>query len=154
MNLGYTIDNSIGGPWLWSSPEVLYKNIYSEKNDVWSFGILLYEIEIYGESPLYNIKNQDGTDFKVSKDTKELFTKMLIVNGIRHKSNGILPKYLEDIMHSCWKLKPQYRPSFKEIMYKLILNDPSSLRTNKNKKKQKKTKRNKKKQKKVTIKVA
>jgi c-src tyrosine kinase len=128
MKLGYTIDNSIGGPFLWSSPEVLYKNIFSEKNDVWSFGILLYEIEIYGESPLYNIKNQDGTDFKVSKDNKELFIKMLIVNGIRHKSNGILPKYLEDIMHSCWKLKPQYRPSFKEIMDKLKIHTPTSTK--------------------------
>jgi serine/threonine protein kinase len=130
--LGYTIDYSIGGPFLWSSPEVLYKNIFSEKNDVWSFGILLYEIDIYGESPLY--KNPDGTDFKVSKDTKELFEKMLIVDNIRHKSNGNLPKYLEEIMHSCWKLKPHYRPSFKEIMDKLKNHTPTSKKITNSKK--------------------
>jgi serine/threonine protein kinase len=118
--LGYTIDYSIGGPFLWSSPESLYKNMYSEKSDVWSFGILLYEIEIDGESPVY--KNPNGSNFKASKDTKELFEKMLIVDDIRHESKKILPKYLDDIMHSCWKLKPHERPSFKDIMDKLILN--------------------------------
>jgi serine/threonine protein kinase len=118
--LGYTIDNSIGGSFLWSSPESLYKNMYSEKSDVWSFGILLYEIEIDGESPEY--KNTDGSNFKASKDTKELFEKMLIVDDIRHESKKILPKYLDDIMHSCWKLNPHERPSFKDIMDKLILN--------------------------------
>lgn len=118
--LGYTVDNSIGGPFLWLSPESLSKNMYSEKSDVWSFGILLYEIEIDGENPVY--KNPDGSNFKISKDTKELFVKMLIVDDIRHKSKKILPKYLDDIMHSCWKLKPHERPSFKDIMDKLILN--------------------------------
>ena len=119
-NLGYTIDNSIAGAFLWSSPESVSKNIYSEKSDVWSFGILLYEIEIDGESPLY--KNSDGSYFKVNAYTKKLFEQMLIVDGIRHESKEILPKYLDDIMHSCWKLKPHERPSFKDIKDILILN--------------------------------
>jgi serine/threonine protein kinase len=118
--LGYTVDNSIGGPFLWLSPESLSKNMYSEKSDVWSFGILLYEIEIDGESPIY--KNPNDSNFKVSKDTKKIFEKMLIVDDIRHESKKILPKYLDDIMHSCWKLNPHERPSFKDIMDKLILN--------------------------------
>ena len=129
-NLGYTIDNSIGGAFLWSSPESVSKNIYSEKSDVWSFGILLYEIEILGEFPVY--KNLDGTDFIINKDNIHLFKQMLVIDGIRHKSNGNLPKYLENIMNLCWKLQIEERPSFKQIKENLKL---SKKKKNNSKKK-------------------
>ena len=44
----------------WAAPEYLSRNAYLVKNDVWSFGILCYEVLTYGrlpyESIYYNIK--------------------------------------------------------------------------------------------------
>jgi serine/threonine protein kinase len=118
--LGYTIDNSnTQRPILWLAPEILYNNIFSEKSDVWSFGILLYEIEIFGEYPFY--KNLDGIDFIITPDNIKTFKKMLVTDDLRHTSNGTLPKYIETIMKRCWNLKVEDRPTFKEILEKLKL---------------------------------
>ena len=137
--LGYMIDNSnTPRPIVWLAPEILYNNIFSEKSDVWSFGILLYEIEILGEFPFY--KNLDGTDFIINKDTIQLFKKMLVIDKIRHKPLKNTPKYLKKIMKLCWKLKVEERPSFKEIKETLKL----ELKKKKNNSKKKKTGSNKK----------
>ena len=133
--LGYTIDNSYTPrPIVWLAPEILYNNIFSEKSDVWSFGILLYEIEILGEFPVY--KNLDGTDFIINKDNIHLFKQMLVIDGIRHKSNGNLPKYLENIMNLCWKLQVEERPSFKQIKENLKLSTKKKIILRKKKKTQ------------------
>jgi serine/threonine-protein kinase ULK/ATG1 len=39
----------VGSP-LYMSPEALKKNIYSTKNDIWSIGIMVYEM-LHGETP-------------------------------------------------------------------------------------------------------
>jgi serine/threonine protein kinase len=127
--MGYTIDNAkIQRPILWLSPEALLNNMFSTKSDVWSFGILLYEIGIYGEQPSY--KNKDGTAFIVSKDNIVEFKKMLI-NGLQHTLNDVLPKYLADIMYSCWKLNIYDRPSFKDIINKLTQTNASMVNLSK-----------------------
>lgn len=40
---------NVGSP-LYMSPEALKKNIYSIKNDIWSIGIIVYEL-LHGETP-------------------------------------------------------------------------------------------------------
>lgn len=37
----------------WASPEMLLNNTSSKKSDVWSFGILLYEMVTFGRLPFF-----------------------------------------------------------------------------------------------------
>lgn len=38
-------------PVKWTAPEAIHENKFTIKSDVWSFGILLYEIVTFGQMP-------------------------------------------------------------------------------------------------------
>ena len=54
-------------PWRWTSPEAFTKKEYSEKSDVWSFGVVLFEIFSLGTMP-YAGKNDAGKLMKKLKN--------------------------------------------------------------------------------------
>ena len=50
------------GAWLaikWTAPEACLENKFTIKSDVWSFGILLYEITTFGETPYLGMTNNE-----------------------------------------------------------------------------------------------
>lgn len=51
---------NIGSPY-YMAPEAFINNIYGSKTDVWSFGIILYEL-LHGKTPFSDI--QDGESLK------------------------------------------------------------------------------------------
>eukprot|EP01120_Amphizonella_sp_Union-15-10_P007464 TRINITY_DN2523_c0_g1_i1.p1 TRINITY_DN2523_c0_g1~~TRINITY_DN2523_c0_g1_i1.p1 ORF type:complete len:420 (+),score=56.28 TRINITY_DN2523_c0_g1_i1:126-1262(+) len=102
---------SVGTP-KWEAPEVLVRSKtktkykYSKEADVYSFGILLYEM-VSGEEPFPSVT-----------DIFEL--KKLVVD--RHKRPNLpkhLPPELTLLIKSCWHRAPSKRPSFQEIYEKL-----------------------------------
>ena len=107
------IDNSNPKlPVIWTAPELLMNRLYSEKSDVWSYGILLYELDIYGEKPYY--KAVDG-----SIVPNQQVVNILVVNGMRHRAIGPLPLDLKQLMMNCWNLHPIFRPTFTKIVNQL-----------------------------------
>ncbi|XP_062315990.1 protein-tyrosine kinase 6-like isoform X3 [Osmerus eperlanus] len=88
-------------PFKWSAPEAISHGKFSNKSDVWSFGILLYEILSYGSVPYPAFSNL------------EVYSQ--VFNGYRMPAPPKCPDILYDIMLSCWKDLPSDRPDFKDL---------------------------------------
>lgn len=87
------------------APEVITGKNYSEKADVYSFGIILWEFAAR-EPPYKKI-----TPLKVSVE--------VVKNDLRPKVPKKTPDPLSRLMKRCWDRNPLKRPSFKEIIYEL-----------------------------------
>ncbi|XP_053869596.1 megakaryocyte-associated tyrosine-protein kinase isoform X1 [Malaclemys terrapin pileata] len=92
-------------PVKWTAPEALKNNKFSTKSDVWSYGILLWELFSYGRAPY-------------SKMTLKEVTEM-VEKGYRMEAPEECPPSLYTLMKSCWEIDPGKRPSFKKLTEKL-----------------------------------
>ena len=93
-------------PIKWTAPEAALYNHYSMKSDVWSFGIVLYEIITYGRTPYAGF---------VTRDILEAVSE----GGYRMPCPPNCPPKLYDIMLDCWSQEPDNRPSFKALQLQL-----------------------------------
>ena len=50
-------------PIRWMSPESLFEGVFTPKSDVWSFGVLLYEIFTLGDQPYIGMNNSQVIEF-------------------------------------------------------------------------------------------
>lgn len=92
-------------PIKWSAPEALKKQKFSTKSDVWSYGILLWEIFSYGRQPypkmsLIEVKEQ-------------------VEGGYRMAAPEDCPLEVYSMMRMCWEQEPRKRPSFHKLRHKL-----------------------------------
>uniref|UniRef100_A0A803WF21 receptor protein-tyrosine kinase n=1 Tax=Ficedula albicollis TaxID=59894 RepID=A0A803WF21_FICAL len=90
-------------PVKWMAPESIFNCVYTFESDVWSYGILLWELFSLGSSPYPGIP----VDSKFYKMIKE---------GYRMFSPECAPPEMYDIMKSCWDADPLQRPTFKQIV--------------------------------------
>ncbi|ESP05685.1 hypothetical protein LOTGIDRAFT_181461 [Lottia gigantea] len=88
-------------PVRWMAVESLFNNTYTTKSDVWSFGILLWEIFTLGGTPYACI------------DTQQLFN--FLKDGYRLKKPSLCDQVLYAMMLQCWNERPERRPTFPEI---------------------------------------
>ncbi|XP_038618698.1 tyrosine-protein kinase FRK [Tachyglossus aculeatus] len=88
-------------PVKWMAPEAIHAKKFSIKSDVWSFGILLYEIMTYGKTP-YTGMNGAMVIQKLNQ-------------GFRLPLPPNCPLPLYDIMVRCWASDPKERPGFGEL---------------------------------------
>uniref|UniRef100_A0A673GGC8 Tyrosine-protein kinase n=1 Tax=Sinocyclocheilus rhinocerous TaxID=307959 RepID=A0A673GGC8_9TELE len=92
-------------PVKWTSPEALREKAFSTKSDVWSYGILLWEIYSFGRVPYPRIP------------LKEVVPR--VEKGYKMDAPDGCPAVVYDIMKQCWTLDPVARPSFRELSQKL-----------------------------------
>ncbi|KAK2846301.1 hypothetical protein Q7C36_011155 [Tachysurus vachellii] len=92
-------------PVKWSAPEALHENKFTIKSDVWSFGILLYEIMTFGQMPYPTLTNQQVVQ--------------RLRTSYRMPCPANCPKQIYDIMMECWKDTPPDRPTFETLQWKL-----------------------------------
>ncbi|XP_058157570.1 fibroblast growth factor receptor 3 isoform X4 [Dasypus novemcinctus] len=89
-------------PVKWMAPEALFDRVYTHQSDVWSFGVLLWEIFTLGGSPYPGIP------------VEELFK--LLREGHRMDRPANCTHDLYMIMRECWHAAPSQRPTFKQLV--------------------------------------
>ncbi|XP_046654208.1 vascular endothelial growth factor receptor 1-like [Daphnia pulicaria] len=90
-------------PVKWMAIESLMDKIFSSQSDVWSYGILLWEIFSLGQDPYPGMEN----GWALVKE---------IQNGYRMKKPEYSPVFFDQIMKNCWQKKPKERPTFLQLV--------------------------------------
>ncbi|XP_022239773.1 proto-oncogene tyrosine-protein kinase receptor Ret-like [Limulus polyphemus] len=92
-------------PVKWMAIESLEDNLYTFKSDVWSFGVVLWEIATLGATPYPGVTPE------------RLF--QLLKAGYRMEKPNACSDELYSVMLMCWRENPHDRPSFKVLVTKL-----------------------------------
>ncbi|XP_071117374.1 proto-oncogene tyrosine-protein kinase Src-like isoform X1 [Haliotis cracherodii] len=97
----YTADARSRFPIKWTAPEAANYRKFSVKSDVWSFGVLLYELVTFGRVPYPGMSNpevirQIGAGYRMPKPSGPMS----------------FPDSYYDVMMHCWKMQPESRPTF------------------------------------------
>ncbi|KAK5618270.1 hypothetical protein CRENBAI_020220 [Crenichthys baileyi] len=99
----YIVKGNARLPVKWMSPESIFECMYTFESDVWSYGILLWEIFSLGNSPYPGMP----VDAKFYKQIKE---------GYRMDAPEFAPNDMCQIMSSCWDADPFKRPPFTKVV--------------------------------------
>ncbi|XP_054268278.1 tyrosine kinase receptor Cad96Ca isoform X1 [Macrosteles quadrilineatus] len=89
-------------PIRWMAPESLYDNLFSVKSDIWSFGVLIWEIVTLGSTPYPGL------------GAAEVMRK--VRDGYRLDKPEHCRRELYNIMYYCWDQDPAERPTFTELV--------------------------------------
>ncbi|XP_054266069.1 ephrin type-B receptor 1-B-like isoform X3 [Macrosteles quadrilineatus] len=103
-------------PVRWTAPEAIAFRKFTSASDVWSFGIVCWEVMSYGERPYWNWSNQD-----VIKS---------IEKGYRLPAPMDCPEAIYQLMLDSWQKERTHRPSFASIVKTLdkLIRCPDTLR--------------------------
>ena len=92
-------------PVKWTAPEAILYRRYSSASDVWSYGVLVYEIWSLGEKPYKDYTNQQvGTDYLTVGLSHTLLMQVIenVGRGRRLAPPSGCPKQIYQIMINCW----------------------------------------------------
>uniref|UniRef100_A0A452R183 Tyrosine-protein kinase n=1 Tax=Ursus americanus TaxID=9643 RepID=A0A452R183_URSAM len=98
----YTSSSGAKFPVKWCPPEVFNYSRFSSKSDVWSFGVLMWEIFTEGKMPF-----EKNTNYEVVT---------MVTRGHRLYRPKLASKYVYEVMLRCWQEKPEGRPSFEDLL--------------------------------------
>ncbi|KAJ7383416.1 hypothetical protein OS493_028092 [Desmophyllum pertusum] len=92
-------------PVKWMAPESLYKQIFTSKSDVWSYGVVMWEIATVGGSPYPLLGNAE--------------LMRLLKRGYRMEKPDLCSDDFYSLMLDCWRQDRDERPSFQELFERL-----------------------------------
>ncbi|RXM34680.1 Ephrin type-B receptor 3 [Acipenser ruthenus] len=113
-----TYTSSLGGkiPIRWTAPEAIAYRKFTSASDVWSYGIVMWEVMSYGERPYWDMSNQD------------------VINAVeqdyRLPPPMDCPTALHQLMLDCWVKDRNLRPKFAQIVNTLdkLIRNAASLK--------------------------
>ncbi|XP_025998898.1 ephrin type-A receptor 7 isoform X2 [Astatotilapia calliptera] len=104
-------------PVRWTAPEAIQYRKFTSASDVWSYGVVMWEVMSYGERPYWDMSNQD-----VIKAIEE---------GYRLPAPMDCPPGLHQLMLDCWQKDRAERPKFDQVVGILdkMIRNPNTLKT-------------------------
>ncbi|XP_056893931.1 ephrin type-B receptor 3-like isoform X9 [Takifugu flavidus] len=113
-----TYTSTLGGkiPIRWTAPEAIAYRKFTSASDVWSYGIVMWEVMSYGERPYWDMSNQD------------------VINAVeqdyRLPPPMDCPTALHQLMLDCWVKERNLRPKFTQIVATLdkLIRNAASLK--------------------------
>uniref|UniRef100_H2ZQT5 receptor protein-tyrosine kinase n=1 Tax=Ciona savignyi TaxID=51511 RepID=H2ZQT5_CIOSA len=107
-------------PIRWTAPEAFTYRKFTSASDVWSYGIVMWEVMSYGERPYWGMSNRDVMN--------------AVETGYRLPAPMDCPQVQHRLMLECWKKDRNQRPKFGQIVSSLdkMLRDPSQLKAKAN----------------------
>ncbi|CAH1243167.1 TIE1 [Branchiostoma lanceolatum] len=85
----------------WMAPESLTNNTYTAKTDVWSYGVVLWEITTLGGTPYSDLENEELTSE--------------IPAGYKLKQPNNCHDHMYILMRQCYRDDPETRPTFPQL---------------------------------------
>ncbi|XP_052007523.1 mitogen-activated protein kinase kinase kinase 21 isoform X3 [Xyrauchen texanus] len=110
-----TTKMSAAGTYSWMAPEVIKSSLFSKGSDVWSYGVLLWEL-LTGEVPYRGI---DGLAVAYG----------VAVNKLTLPIPSTCPESFAKLMEECWEQDPHIRPSFATILEQLTAIEEAVMAT-------------------------
>jgi len=101
----YYHDSYITLPARWMSPETLQTNIFTKANDVWSLGVLIWELFSYADTPYGDVSDEDAI--------------ALINKGQLPNCPDACPASLYNLMKDCWAMNSKERISLGNVQTRL-----------------------------------
>ncbi|XP_017878213.1 insulin-like receptor [Ceratina calcarata] len=93
-------------PVRWMAPESLKDGVFSSYSDVWSYGVVLWEMVTLASQPYQGLSNEQVLRF--------------VIDGRVMERPENCPELLYELMKRTWKYKPDARPSFMDIATMLL----------------------------------
>nr|XP_057909086.1 vascular endothelial growth factor receptor kdr-like [Doryrhamphus excisus]XP_057909093.1 vascular endothelial growth factor receptor kdr-like [Doryrhamphus excisus] len=93
-------------PLKWMAPEAIFDKVYTTQSDVWSFGVLMWEIFSLGASPYPGVQIDEEFCCRLKEGTR--------MRAPEYSSSEIYQTMLD-----CWQGEPQERPTFTELVERL-----------------------------------
>ena len=91
-------------PFRWMPPEALLRRRFSEKSDVWAYGVTLWELYTDAEALPYALASSDEVVGE------------RVCAGNRLEEPPDCPPAMWQLMQRCWEVSPDRRPRFEQLL--------------------------------------
>ncbi len=85
----------------WAAPEVLRNAVFTPQSEVYSFGVLLWELWTFGQVPYVGLNNTEAAEE--------------VVKGVKLKLPMEIPQFVRNMLQKCWDADPYSRPTFYQL---------------------------------------